>query len=188
MCNNDFNDDDALLISQALKKNTNLSTLALRQNKFTSVGVKALLTSLFDGASLNAISESNHTCDLRVFDFADPIQELLSSLNNELDRTSKILIALHDKESLLGYLANVPVELMPDVLAFIQRERDQSLSISMMYVAMRWWNMPSLYSHHCCVSPFTKRCISNSLSAAFIRPCTMLIWNFGGGKSARICS
>jgi hypothetical protein len=67
------------------------------------------------------------------------------------------LIALHDKESLLEYLADVPVKLMPDVLAFIQREKDQSLSMSMMYAAMRWWNMPSLYSYYCCVSHFTKR-------------------------------
>jgi hypothetical protein len=67
-----------------------------------------------------------------------------------LDRTSKILLALHDKVSLLEYRAVVLVKLMPDVLAFIQRERDQSLLMSMMYTAMRWWNMPSLYSYNCC--------------------------------------
>jgi hypothetical protein len=186
--NNDFDDDDALLISQALKKNTNLSRLYLRWNNFTSVGVKALYTSFFDGTSLNAISESNHTCELRVFDKCTPIQELLSSLNEDLDRSSKILIALHDKVSLLEYLTDMPVELMPEVLAFLQRKmhtklfweglkgyepivpfqsidrmfaRAQSmngaLSLNRMYSAMRWWNMPFLYSFHRNVSPGTKR-------------------------------
>jgi hypothetical protein len=154
---NDLNDNDDFLLSQALKKNTNLSALDLCQNNFTSVGVKTLIASLFDGTSLNAISDSNHTCKLYFFDYDNPIQELLSLLNNELDRTGKILIALHDKESFLEYLADVPVEFMLDVLAFIQRERDQSLSISMMYVAMRWWNMPLLYSYHWCVSSNEKR-------------------------------
>ena len=156
--NNDFDDDDAILFSQALKKNTNLEGLFLRQNNFTSVGVKTLFSSLYDSTSLNAISESNHTCAVLVFDdLALPIQKLLYSLNDVFNSTSKILIALHDKESLLEYLADVPVELMPEVLAFIQRESDQIQSISMMYAAMRWWNMPSLYSYYCCVSSNTKR-------------------------------
>jgi hypothetical protein len=58
---NRLNDDDAILISHALKRNTNLRELRLSSNNFTSIGVKALLTCLFDSSSLNAISESNHT-------------------------------------------------------------------------------------------------------------------------------
>jgi Ran GTPase-activating protein (RanGAP) involved in mRNA processing and transport len=57
---NRLNDDDAILISQALKRNTNLFTINLHLNNITSIGVKALLTCVFDGSSLNAISESNH--------------------------------------------------------------------------------------------------------------------------------
>ena len=57
---NRLNDDDVILILQALKKNTELKTLSLHTNNFTSIGVKALLTCVFDGSSLNAISESNH--------------------------------------------------------------------------------------------------------------------------------
>jgi hypothetical protein len=58
---NRLNDDDAILISQALKRNTNLLVIYLHSNNFTSVGVKALLNCVFDSSSLNAISESNHT-------------------------------------------------------------------------------------------------------------------------------
>ena len=60
---NRLDDDDAVLISQALKKNTNLHRINLHSNNFTSIGVKALLTCVFDGSSLNAISESNHTLE-----------------------------------------------------------------------------------------------------------------------------
>jgi hypothetical protein len=57
---NQVNDDDAMLILQALKRNTNLYEISLYSNNFSSIGVKALLTCVFDSSSLNAISESNH--------------------------------------------------------------------------------------------------------------------------------
>jgi hypothetical protein len=33
-----------------------------------------------------------------------------------LSRRNKLLIALHDKDSLLKYIANIPMQLMPEVL------------------------------------------------------------------------
>ena len=60
---NRLNDDDAILISQALKRNTNLKTICLLMNNITSIGVKVLLNCVFDSSSLNAISESNHTLE-----------------------------------------------------------------------------------------------------------------------------
>ena len=53
---NRLNDDDASLISHALKRNTNMRHLDLCLNKFTSIGIKALINFVFDGSSLNAIS------------------------------------------------------------------------------------------------------------------------------------
>lgn len=55
------------------------------------------------------------------------------------------MTALHDKESLIEYLADTPVELMPDVLVFIQRETDKIQSLSMMYAAMSWWHPRSAF-------------------------------------------
>jgi hypothetical protein len=70
----------------------------------------------------------------------------------EFDRTEKILFALQDKESLLKFLANVPVELMPDVLAF------SYYHLNIVYCTMRWWNMAMLYSYyHSCAKSDTKR-------------------------------
>jgi hypothetical protein len=159
---NHLNDDDAMLISQALKRNTNLNSIYLQFNNLTSIGVKALLHCLFDGSSLNAISESNHTLEILMlfwysgqkgkFDYC--IDRLL-----ELDRIQKIMLALQDKDSLLQYLANVPVEIISEVLAFPLRqvEDQQHKYFNVVYSTMRWWNMPLLYSYHNCVQSDTKR-------------------------------
>jgi hypothetical protein len=77
-----------------------------------------------------------------------------------LDRTQKIMLALQDKDSLLHYLANVPVEIMPEVLAFPLRQVDNhSLRkhLNIVYSTMRWWNMPMLYSYYNFVKSDTKR-------------------------------
>ena len=162
---NRLNNDDAVLISQALKRNTNLRHMDLKGNHFTSVGVNALLTCVFDSSTLNAISESNHTLT-RIdiipslnFNLTGCIDRLL-----QLDCTQKIMLALQDKDSLLQYLANVPVGLMPEVLAFPLRQVDnqcQHKHLNIQYSTMRWWNMPLIYSYHNCVNSHSKRKRSN---------------------------
>jgi hypothetical protein len=148
---NGLNDDDAVLISQALKRNTNLKTINLHSNNLTSIGVKALLSCVFDSSSLNAISESNHS--LKSLWLFLPDHHLLQDCNRllELDWTEKIVLALQDMDSLLQYLAIVPVELIPEVLAFPLRQvgnERQHRHLSIVYSTMRWWNMPMLYSYH----------------------------------------
>jgi hypothetical protein len=162
--NNNLNDEDAVVISQALKRNTTLTELKLEKNNFTSVGVKALFSSVFDNSSLNAISQSNHKCDIHVANFESSIQNHFLLVKAHLDQTDKILLALLDKESLLEYLSDVPIEFMPEVLAFLQRNiinsslrlrstlfydyMEPSHTLNMLYACMRWWNMLSLYSFH----------------------------------------
>jgi hypothetical protein len=164
---NRLNDVDAILIWQALRKNTMLRTLSLLYNNFTSIGVKSLLTCVYDSSSLNAISESNHT--LETLDIFSGLGSGMTSFHFDrcmdtllrLNQTQKIMLALQDKDSLLQYLANVPVELIPEVLAFPHRQdanhrRHEHLNV--LYSTMRWWNMPLLYSyHHCCTTSNTKR-------------------------------
>jgi hypothetical protein len=69
--------------------------------------------------------------------------------------TQKIMRALQDKDSLLKYLANVPVELIPEVLAFPYErvvDEHQHKHLNIVYSTMRCWNMPMLYMyHHDCV-------------------------------------
>jgi len=144
---NRLNDDDAILISHALKRNTHLSEINLHSNNFTSIGVKVLLTCVFDGSSLNAISESNHTLGSLIIFHEERNKNLQRCIDNLLlmDRTEILVYALQDKDSLLKYLANVPVELIPEVLAFphgrIVNEY-QHKHLNIVYCTMRWWNMP----------------------------------------------
>jgi hypothetical protein len=159
---NRLNDNDAILISQALKRNTNLTYLYLVGNKFTSIGVKALLSCIFDNSSLNAISESNHTLEqIRLFSMGENerLCDFITSLL-EMNHAQKIVLALQDKDSLLQYFANVPVGLMPDVMAFplgwVANEH-QHKKLNVLYSTMRWWNMPLLYSYHNCVKSDAKR-------------------------------
>ena len=160
---NRLNDNDVILISQALKRNTNLTGINLLMNNITSIGVKALLTCLFDGSSLNSISESNHTLnEINIINGHNQSLDRCIDRLLELVRTDKIVLALQDKDSLLKYLANVPVELIPEVLAFpLQPVINQPLHkhLNIVYSTMRWWNMPMLYSYHynCSVKPDSKR-------------------------------
>jgi hypothetical protein len=156
---NRLNDDDATLISQALKLNTNLRHLDIEKNNFTSIGVKALLTCVFDSSSLNALSESN-SMRIDIINCGNHnLQHCIDRLL-ELDQFQKIVLALQDKDSLLKYLANVPVELIPEVLAF-PRERfvgeHKRKHLNIVYSTMRWWNMPLLYSYQNCVKSDAKR-------------------------------
>jgi hypothetical protein len=165
---NRLNDDDAFLILQAMKRNTNLKGINLHSNNFTSIGVKALLNCVFDSSSLNAISESNHYLErLNIFRF-ETIESNKNSQQScidrllELDQFQKIVLAVQDKDSLLKYLANVPVKLIPEVLAYphgriVDEHKHKHLNI--VYSTMRWWNMPLLYSYHNdgCVKSDTKR-------------------------------
>jgi hypothetical protein len=155
---NCLNDNDAKLMSQALKRNTKLKTLTLHTNNFTSIGVKALLNCVFDSSTLNAIAESNHTL-YGIYFFDDDNNRPIKGLNYWVlgidrllgfDQTQKIMLALQDKDSLLQYLANVPVGLMPEVLAF-PRHQDVDIckTMNLVYSIMRYWNMPVLYCYHC---------------------------------------
>jgi len=140
LSHNRLNDGDIIHISQVLKRNTNLKSLNLDGNNFTSIGVKALLTCVFDSSSLNAISESNHTPEgMNFFHIMERLDCCIDRLL-ELDRTQKIMFALQDKDSLLKYLANVPVGLMPEVLAFLLQRNGNHChgrNLSTVYSTMR---------------------------------------------------
>lgn len=145
-----LNDDDAVLLFQALEENYKLIFLHIYWNNFTSVGVKALFSSVFDNSSLNAIYCSNHSLVINVIrgdDFFFRVFKFNCMNDGEWPLPDKLLIAMHDKDSLLEYLANVSDVLMPSVLNFVQNDRNKVMSLSMVYVSMRYWNMPSLYSH-----------------------------------------
>jgi len=158
--NNNFTDGDASLFAQALKKNTNLRFLFLENNRFAAEGIKSLIKSMYDPTSLNSISESNHKCLLYVLppEESTTIQSFISRIRlASYGRIGKVLLALHDKESMLHYLdEKFPVELMPEVLAFVQKEPDRKKVRNMMYNFLRYCP-PSMYSFRGASSSSSKK-------------------------------
>ena len=150
---NKLNDADAIQLSRALRKNRNLKALFVRGNDFTVSGVKSFFTAIFDSSSMNAIYASNHSCDLSLFSAEDPLSTHIGSLNagsEDSNRTRKANMALlHSTDSLLCYIADTKLELMPFVISLVQRKADGMKRIDMVHCIMRYWEMPSLYSCQC---------------------------------------
>ena len=137
MQRNQFDDNDALSITKALKQNLYLRQLDLRYNNITKVGWKALGKAEFDNTSLNAAAYSNHTCaieypsvedddEIRGVDTSEMNNNPLSEmhLHPRYVRQKKIYSALSKRNrelSNVGHFEDVPVELLPDMLQSIQR-------------------------------------------------------------------
>ena len=95
-----------------------------------------LLLSLFDRSSLNAISDSNHTCHVKLREGGtfenDDLADMIESVNNHRvpdynGRTAKLqamvfgeLGAPFGTESSRCLLHDIPVEVVPDLLGLIQ--------------------------------------------------------------------
>ncbi|EJK43699.1 hypothetical protein THAOC_37829, partial [Thalassiosira oceanica] len=62
LCGNRLNDDDAVLIAQSLGRNTHLGLLNVRRNNIQERGMRALYEAVNDTSTLNALSDSNHSC------------------------------------------------------------------------------------------------------------------------------
>ena len=61
---NRLNDDDAVLIAQSLGGNTHLKDLEVENNNIRERGMRALYEAVNDTSTLNALSDSNHSCCL----------------------------------------------------------------------------------------------------------------------------
>ena len=138
---NCFNDNDAIAFAHSLKSNTNLKYLSLMTQfgRMTEVGGEALLKSVFDNSSLNAVFDSNHTCKVE-YDDMDEVQERLNTLfENNLNRECiikyKILLALglFDEDNgcfNVGFLNDISVQLTPKVLNYVQLDDQLIPSVS----------------------------------------------------------
>ena len=64
--NTTLEDDEALLMSDSLQTNTNLIILQLG-GSLTETGIRIMIKSIYDDASLNSLYDSNATCELRLW-------------------------------------------------------------------------------------------------------------------------
>ena len=153
---NCFNDNDANAFAHSLKSNTNLKYLSLMTQfgRLTEVGGEALLKSVFDYSSLDAVFDSNHTCKVE-YDGMGEVQERLNGLheiglNRKCIIKYKILLALGllGEENgcfNVGLLNDISVQLTPKVLNYVQLDdqlipsvsRGSIVSLNNVYQVMR---------------------------------------------------
>ena len=134
--NNQLSDNDAIGIAEALKQNTYLSFLRLTGNRFTKAGWKALRKAEFDDSSLNAASDSNHTCSIKYpSDDSDLIEGLdiiemngdrhhTKAFNSKCVRKKKIYSVLSSRNRELSnveHFEDVQVKSLPNMLHSIQK-------------------------------------------------------------------
>ena len=130
---NRLDDNDALSIARALKHNENLRRFDITRNDITKTGWKAIRRAEFDDTSLNAASDSNHTCNI-IYppDGSDEIEGVDTSKMNGDGSTSFNVVRVRQKKvysilssrnrecSNAGHFDDVPVEILPDMLHSIQ--------------------------------------------------------------------
>mmetsp|Transcript_31865 Transcript_31865/g.55448 ORF Transcript_31865/g.55448 Transcript_31865/m.55448 type:complete len:396 (-) Transcript_31865:56-1243(-) len=167
---NSLVDRDLVLIAQALSTNDNLACLDIFQNKLNKIGVEALDNAICNSSNLNAVVDCNHTCDVRNKHSRLP-RQYNKPFHFPCNKEEAIRKRIHRKvlgvlgankdagmSTLLNmqHLSDLPLELMPNVLAMIQGEKkltkEGDLTKKELLVALnnilevtRKWNFPTLY-------------------------------------------
>lgn len=128
-------DDDIIQLSEALKSNNTISQLTLYPHEMTDRGTEMIEKAVFDLSSLNAMHDCNHSLNPSLGRYNRTIPSWTNSsyhMNTQrvdkadrlkIHRRCKILFALGalDTESLnCNYLRDIPLELLPELLSFIQ--------------------------------------------------------------------
>ena len=169
---NRLNDDDAVLIAQALGGNTHLRMLHVADNNIQERGMRALYEAINDTSTLNALSDCNHSCFIHGlsdnFD-VEPINRAYCSPSSGLNmnRMWKIHKLMVDRYSNGG--GNVPhlnmemssedtVLLAPFMMESVVRRHAaypdwydesylcRSYSLGLLYELVKDWKMAELFS------------------------------------------
>ena len=138
-----LNDADAATLATSLKSNTNLRILKIAGNNITQEGMKSFHLAVQNLSSLNAISDSNHTC--LVID-GDKELSLLNTRNNPNHNKAEKLINVLGIQTNMRLLNNIPIELMPRVLYLVQGRGLFIPSLCRTFMFIRQWSMPLLFT------------------------------------------
>ncbi|KAL9191257.1 hypothetical protein ACHAXT_000963 [Thalassiosira profunda] len=172
---NILDDDDATRLSVSLKTNTKLIWLGLADNRITFDGKKALCDVVFNKGSMDLMYESNHTCRITGFDDAAADRHPFSVVNaaSSLDATLSLANAFTSPEvnrklkmlNLLPTLGNIsdlhhlfgfPLGLAPRIIELLGEGllmQSEPYGLSGLFLFMRHWSMPLLYTNNCDPSP-----------------------------------
>ena len=124
--NNDFNDADAVVMAAELLKNKSLKYLELESNKLTKFGATVFSMLIFNNTSFNIVEQCNHVCYISV-GTPSPGNIRIPRINyNRCPSQSKrakifaLLCPPYERNFNLKYLKNIPPEIIPQVLKFVQ--------------------------------------------------------------------
>lgn len=159
LANNNLNDNDAILIANALKNNTNL--LEIRLGDISNIGKEALLKAVYDPTSLNSLTDCNHSCTIEGISFDHRNTDNDYDDGSEANKSKKIyhLLSIRNREgSNVQHLNeefaedkddSLTLKLVPKFLEFISQfdrpDRSFVHSLSIVYEILRGWKMPELY-------------------------------------------
>jgi hypothetical protein len=149
---NHLNDNDAVLIANALRSNTSLRMLDLVGISITDVGRKSFRLALNDDSTLNSISDSNHSCKI-CLDVSGSWNMNWAKIAREKNRGRKIYTLLssrHKSVSNVQHFGDIDVELLPVIVGAVQKYASfQSTmsdhinfvkALSIVYELMRKWD------------------------------------------------
>jgi len=139
-----LNDDDAAMLANCLKSNTNMRILRIADNSITQEGMKSFHLAVRNTSSFNAISDSNHTCCIS--DGDEELSKVNIWIDPKFNETDKLFSVLRHQGN-MHILNTIPIELMPRVLYLLQgRGFVDSLNINPVFWFIRQWCMPLLYT------------------------------------------
>ena len=164
LADNRLNDEDAVLIAQALKHNDNMRILRIQDNQFTNCGRDAIRKAFYDTPSLNLLAGCNHTCKVQLTNKNEfnedndksvnrrlKLYQLLSSRSMEGNNVYHLNLELDDEDD-----DSLSLKLVPRVLncAHHYYPKNKQLLIdpentvhplSIMYEILGSWKMPALF-------------------------------------------
>ena len=110
------------MLAGSLNTNTELWKLVLKENQITQVGISVLYILVLNLSCLNTVYDSIHTCFLDLGqDNPSQINCFVDSiLNRKTNMLFALIITFNADSTNVVYLDNVPIKIMPRVLAFLQ--------------------------------------------------------------------
>ncbi len=147
---NEFNDNDAVFIANALRSNTTLKRLVIEVG---DDGNETLRVAVCDESSLNSVADSNHSCSIETEYGVDGNE----TDSREINRSRKIyslLASRHETMSNVQHFGDIDVKLLPKILAAVQKYSNMNVAwdtsycvdvkaLSIVYEVMRRWDKVS---------------------------------------------
>ena len=172
---NSLVDDDVILLAESLETNTNLVEINLHSNKFGACGASALLHTVYNTSSLDALSASNHVCHIKIcahlaalvmtdVRVGTDLAFNAMGLSAKACREAKLVCALSSDE-MFQLLDDIPLRLMPHALEIFTSKMDDSCELSnrectprldIVVRVMSGWKMPLLYRGTTCCDGWKK--------------------------------